>query len=183
MEMLSQWWFTHYFFHIYIIHAQWNRKTSANVAANLVISLVIQRSSEKWTSHLQRKMCFSLDSVFSVSLRDNPSVTAWCSSGSSCVSPFLCSQPLSYFESIRVSPDAIPSCMCNCLNVQTYLGSDVRGTWDCMKCVDPLLPMSLWKGLPFLCGNFYTIEYLWKFWSCGESGRWVRFTGLGNLLL
>lgn len=130
-------------FFIYIIHAPWNMKTSANMAANLVITLVTQRSGDMWTSHSQRKMHFSLDSMFRASLKGNPSITVQCSGGSTHLGPLPYSKPLSYVESVLVSPNPIPSSICGCLSMQNHLGSDVSCTWDCTKCTAPLLPMSL----------------------------------------
>lgn len=67
-----------------------------------------------------------------------------------------------------------------------------RKTIWCLMCV---VPETAWNALPrscphhckkgflFLVAIFYMKKYLWKFWRCGESGWWVRFTGLGNLFL
>lgn len=130
-------------FFMYIIHAQWDTEASANVAANLVISLVTQRSGETWTSHSQHKMHFSLGSLFCAHVKDNPSVTAQCSGGSSSVGPFPYTLPLDYGGSVPVLPNPVPSSVCDCLNAQNHLGSDVCRTWDCMKCSVLLLPRSL----------------------------------------
>lgn len=105
-------------FFISIIHAQWNTKCSAKMVANPVLSLVTQRSGEMWTSHSQSKTQFFLDSTFSASLKDNPSVTVECSGGSIRVSPFPYPKPLNYVESVQglLNPTSSSTWLTECAN-------------------------------------------------------------------